>query len=144
MENHTDEGVESMKKFKHILITTLVLCAMLIMPVMASETCDLSDGTECEIWWMYDAEGHWRACVNHRDSKGNDTPVSVKEEHIFEDGYCTVCEAKEPKGVGTYSYLFVFIVVVGLSALIPMRMQKSFKKNNFEERPFGLDKYRRF
>lgn len=144
MENHTKEGIESMKKFRHILIMILVLCTVLVTPVIASETCDLSDGTDCEIWWMYDAEGHWRACVNHRDQNGNDTPVTVKEAHVFEDGACTICEAKESKGASMYSYLFVFVVVVGLSTLIPMRAQKSFKKNNFEERPFGLDKFRKF
>ena len=126
------------------MLVVLLVATMLVTPVMASETCDLSDGTPCDIWMFHNQEGHWRACVNHCDEKGNDTIVGEAEEHTFEEGVCTVCEVKESKGVGAYSYLFVFIVVVGLSALIPMRMQKSFKKNNFEERPFGLDKYRKF
>lgn len=133
-----------MKKSISLLLAIMLTLSVFVTSVMANETCDLADETECDIWWMYDAEGHWRACVNHRDPKGNDTPVSVKEAHVYEDGYCTICEAKESKGAGVYSYLFVFIIVVGLSIMIPMRMQKNFKKNNFEERPFGLDKYRKF
>ena len=133
-----------MKKIIHIIVTVMLMTTMLVMPASANEVCDLNDGTDCEIWWFYDAEGHWRACVNHRDEKGADTVVSEKEAHVFEEGICTICESKESKGVGVYSYIFVFIVVVGLSFLIPMRMHKNFKKNNFEERPFGLDKFRKF
>ena len=139
-----EKDLRIMKKILHMIVAVMLMALMLVTPVMASETCELSDGTACDIWMFHNNEGHWRACVNHRDEKGNDTIMGEAEEHIFEEGVCTVCEAKESKGAGAYSYLFVFIVVVGLSALIPMRMQKSFKKNNFEERPFGLDKYRRF
>ena len=133
-----------MKKIISLLLTVALVLAVFVTPVMANEICELSDGTECEIWWMYNNEVHWRACVNHRDEKGNDTLVSEVEAHTFEDGICTVCERKEVKGAGAYSYLFVFIVVLGLGLMITTRMQKSFKKNNFEERPFGLDKYRKF
>lgn len=133
-----------MKKSISLLLAIMLTLSVFVTPVMASETCDLSDGTECEIWWMYNNEAHWRACVNHHDEKGNDMPVSEVEPHTFEDGICTVCEREEVKGAGTYSYIFVFVVVLGLGLMITTRMQKSFKKNNFEERPFGLDKYRRF
>lgn len=133
-----------MKKIIKLLAVTLLAVSMLVTPVMASEVCSLSDGTACDIWLFYDKLGHWDACVNHRDAKGNVTIVGEVKAHEFEEGICTVCNVKESQGVGGYSYLFVFIVVVGISFLIPMRMQRSFKKNNFEERPFGLDKYRKF
>ncbi len=133
-----------MKKGISLLLAALLMMSVFVTPVMASETCDLSDGTDCEIWWMYDKTEHWRACVNHRDQNGTDTPVSEKEAHTYEEGICTICGMKEVKGVGMYSYLFVFIVVLAVSLLIPMKMQRSFKKNKFDERPFGLDKFRKF
>ncbi len=133
-----------MKKILKLFVVTLLAAVMFVTPVMASDVCQLSDGTACEIWMFHNQTGHWNACVNHRDAKGNDTVVGEVETHDFVEGVCTVCEAKESQETGLYSYLFVFIVVVGISLLIPMRMQNSFKKNNFEERPFGLDKYRKF
>ncbi len=133
-----------MKKIISLVLAIVLVLAVFVTPVMASEVCELSDGTECEIWWMYNKTEHWRACVNHRDQKGNDAPITEREPHTFEDGICTICEAKEVKGVGMYSYLFVFIVVLAVSLLIPMKMQRSFKKNKFDEHPFGLDKYRKF
>ena len=133
-----------MKKIISILLAAVFMMSVFVTPVMASEACELSDGTECEIWWMYDKAEHWRACVNHRDAKQNDTPVSEREAHTFEEGICTVCEFKEVKGVGMYSYVFVFVVVLGVGMLVITRMNKGFKKNNFEEHPFGLDKYRKF
>ena len=133
-----------MKRFISLLAAVLLSVSMLTTTVMASETCSLSDGTPCDIWHFYNKSGHWDACVNHRDAKGNDTLVGEVKAHEFEEGICTVCGVEESQGVGGYSYLFVFIVVVGISFLIPMRMQRNFKKNNFEERPFGLDKYRKF
>lgn len=135
-----------MKKIIGLFVAVLLSISMLVITVSADEKCTLAEnGAEgkCEIWWMFNEEGHWRACVEHRDAQGNDTVVSESEAHEFTDGICTVCEAKETKGIGMYSYLFVFIVVFAISFLIPLKKNRSFKKNKFDEHPFGLDKFRR-
>ncbi|MBQ8804478.1 MAG: hypothetical protein IJZ53_12650 [Tyzzerella sp.] len=136
-----------MKKIIGLFVAVLLSISMVVITVSADEKCTLAaNGAEgeCEIWWMFNAEGHWRACVEHRDASGNDTVVTEMESHEFVDGVCTVCEMKEIKGVGIYSYIFVFIVVVALGFLIPFKKNRSFKKNKFDEHPFGLDKFRKF
>lgn len=136
-----------MKKIFRLFLVVLISVSMLVITVSADEKCSLAvNGAKgkCEIWWMFNTEGHWRACVEHRDASGNDTVVTDVESHEFVGSVCTVCEMKETKGVGLYSYIFVFIVVVALGFLIPFKKNRDFKKNKFDEHPFGLDKFKKF
>lgn len=142
-----------MKKYTRLFTAILLAVMMFSMTVMGSEAEDTvsndeicsyaKDGETCEIWWFYNHKEHWRACVTHDNEAGKDVPVSENEPHEFQDGICTVCGTKETKGNGFTSYIFVFLVVAAVSLLVPMKMQRSFKKNKFDEHPFGLDKFRK-
>ena len=88
-----------MKKYWSLLAVLFVMVMLCTGTVLSNETCEYAtDGTECEIWYFYDNEFHWQACVNHKDVYGNDAKISEAEEHNFEEGKCSVCDAKETKG----------------------------------------------
>lgn len=139
-----------MKRYISLLVTILFAVLLSSTIAMASETsdnatddmevCSLADGEkDCEIWWFYNAEEHWRACVEHRDSHGNDTVTSDTEPHEFVDGVCAVCEAKETAGIGGMSYIFVILIVVAIGMMISFK----YKRNTMEATTFGLDKFRK-
>lgn len=138
-----------MKKYISLLVPMLLAVMLFATVSVASEVssetgdtevCSLADGKkDCEVWWFYNAKEHWRACVEHRDSFGNDTLVSDPESHTFEEGVCTVCGTKETSGIGGMSYLFVIIIVAGIGMMISFR----YKRNTMEATTFGLDKFRK-
>lgn len=135
-----------MKKFGKFLAVLLVAVSLISMTAFANETCSLADTAEgaCEIWWMYNKDQHWRACVEHRDSAGNDTIVSSPVDHEFADGVCTVCGRTESKGFfADKAYWIVFIVVAGIGFIIVSKYKPK-KLERDEATTFGLDKFKRF
>lgn len=137
---------------KHISLLATILLAVMLSATIAfandssstkpdgGEVCSLADGeTDCEIWWFYNATEHWRACVEHRDSYGNDTVVSETEPHDFVEEVCTVCGAKETSGISSASYILVILIVAGIGMMISIK----YKRNSMEATTFGLDKFRK-
>lgn len=134
-----------MKKFGKFLAIVFVAVFMLSMTAFATETCSLAETSEgeCEIWWMFDNDMHWRACVNHRDNAGNDTKVTEPEAHTFEDGVCTVCGREEVTGFFMErSYWIIFAIVAGVGFMIVMRFKPK-KLRSDEMTTFGLDKFKK-
>ena len=133
-----------MKRYIVALVSVLFIALFSMRVAFASETCEYAtDGEACEIWYFYNEENHWRACVNHDDVYGNDAAVSEEEAHTFEEGKCTVCDMKESKGSFTMSYWIVF-VAVGIAGLFATaRARTTFKNAKLDQTPFGLDKYKR-
>ena len=135
-----------MKRFVKFLAVVLSVVSMLSMTAFANETCSMAESSEepCEIWWVYDKEYHWRACVNHKNASGNDTVITAPEEHEFVDGICTVCERPEAKGfIAESGYWIVFLVVAGVGFMIVMRYKPK-KLGRDEMTTFGLDKFKKF
>lgn len=122
-----------------------IAVSLMSMTAFANETCSLAETSDgaCEIWWMYDNEQHWRACVNHRDEWGNDTLVSEPEDHEFVDGICTVCEREEVKGFITErGYWILFLLVAGAGYMVVFRYKPK-KLGRDEMTTFGLDKFKK-
>ena len=133
-----------MRRFGKFLAMVFVAVSLLSTTAFASETCVLSkiQEGECEIWWMYDNEKHWRACVNHRDRVGNDTVVTEPEAHEFVDGICTKCEREETGGLmAEKSYWIVFAIVAGIGYMIVLKYKPK-KLERDEMTTFGLDKFK--
>ncbi len=135
-----------MKKFGKFLATILITISLFSMTAFANETCALAETSEtpCDIWWMFDYESHWRACVNHRDAAGNDTRVTEPEAHAFVDGICSVCEREESSGfLVEKSYWIIIVIVAGVGYMIVTRY-RSPKLGKDDVTTFGLDKYKKF
>lgn len=135
-----------MKRFGKFLAIIIAAVSIMSMTVFANETCSLAEtaGGSCEIWWMFDNNQHWRACVAHRDSAGNDTIVTEPVAHEFKDGICTVCERPEPSGfLMQQSYWVVIAAVAGMGYFIVMKYKPK-KLGRDEVTTFGLDKFRKF
>lgn len=134
-----------MKRFGKFLAAILAAVTLFSMTAFANETCSLAETQEgaCEIWWMFDNEQHWRACVTHRDRAGNDAIVSSPEAHEFVDGVCTVCEREEVTGfVAEKGYWIVIVVIAGVGYIIVSRY-KSPKLGRDDVTTFGLDKFKK-
>lgn len=138
-----------MKKLGKLLAVIFVMVFLVSMTTFASETestetCSFAkEGETCEIWWFFNNQQHWRACVTHRDSSGNDIIVTDPVDHEFVDGICTVCERPETSGISKYSYLFVILVVFVIGMMITNKY-KSPKLGRDDVTTFGLDKFRKF
>ena len=135
-----------MKRVSKFLAAILITISLFSMTAFANETCALAESSEtpCEIWWMFNNEMHWRACVNHRDSAGNDTRVTEAEAHEFVDGICSVCEHKESSGfVSEQAYWIIIVMVAGIGYVIVLRYKPK-KLGRDEVTTFGLDKYKKF
>ena len=135
-----------MKKFGKLLAGLLVAISLLSMTAFANETCALAETQEgaCDIWWLFDNEQHWRACVQHRDQWGNDTKVSEPVAHEFVDGFCSVCGREEVTGfVAKQGYWILIVIVAGVGFMIITRY-RSPKLGRDEATTFGLDKFRKF
>ncbi len=135
-----------MKRVSKFLAVLLAAFSLISMTALASENCSLAETQDgdCEIWWMYDNEQHWRACVNHRDSAGNDTVVSEPEAHDFVDGVCTVCGREEVTGFLATSGYWIIIVMVAGAGIIIVNRYRSPKLRSDEVTTFGLDKFKKF
>ena len=135
-----------MKRFGKFLAAILVTISVFSMTAFANETCSLAETSEtpCEIWWMFNNDVHWRACVNHRDAEGNDTRVTDPEAHAFVDGICTVCEREESSGfVVDQAYWIIIVIVAGVGYMIVSKY-RSPKLRSDEMTTFGLDKFKKF
>ena len=135
-----------MKRLSKLLAAILLTISLFSMTAFANETCALAETSEspCEIWWMFDNDAHWRACVNHRDAGGNDTKVTEAEAHTFVDGICSVCEREESSGfAGNQAYWIVIVIVAGAGYVIVLRYKPK-KLGRDEVTTFGLDKYKKF
>ena len=135
-----------MKRVGKFLVILLATVSLLSMTAFANETCSLAvtEGGACEIWWMYDNEQHWRACVNHRNEWGADTIVTEPEAHEFVDGVCKVCEREEADGfIFSQSYWIVLLIVVGIGYSIVSKFKPK-KLGRDEATTFGLDKFKKF
>lgn len=134
-----------MKKISKFLAVLLMAVSLFSMTAFANETCALAESQEgaCEIWWMYDNEQHWRACVAHRDAAGNDTVVSEPVAHEFEDGFCSVCGREEVTGfVAERGYWILIVAIAGVGYIIISRF-RSPKLGRDDVTTFGLDKYKK-
>ena len=134
-----------MKRFGKFLAVMITALTLFSMTALANETCSLAErqGGECEIWWMFDNQQHWRACVAHRDAAGDDTIVSEPEAHDFVDGICTVCGREEVTGFfAEKGYWIIIIAVAGVGFIIISRY-KSPKLGRDEATTFGLDKFKK-
>ena len=133
-----------MKKYWSFLAVLFVMVMLCAGTAFANETCEYAtDGTACEIWYFYDNEYHWQACVNHKDVYGNDAKISEAEEHTFEEGKCSVCDAKETKGSSRMYYYIVLIIVGMLGLFASARSRTTFKDAKLDQRPFALDKFKK-
>ena len=134
-----------MKKFGKFLAIMIAAVTLFSMTAFANETCSMAEvqGGECEIWWMFDNQYHWKACVAHRDKAGNDTVVTEPEVHEFVDGVCTVCEREEVTGfLAEKGYWIVIAAIAGVGYIIISRYRFP-KLGRDDVMTFGLDKYKK-
>ena len=134
-----------MKRIGKFLATLFVVILLFSMTAFANETCSLAESQEgaCEIWWMFDNQYNWKACVAHRDGAGNDAIITEPEEHEFVDGICTVCEREEVTGfLAEKGYWIVIAAIAGIGYIIVSRY-RSPKLGRDDVTTFGLDKFKK-
>ena len=100
-----------------IMIVTLAL-SVLVTPVMASESMD-------------DLE-------NEKMEASNE-----ESEPVITVGAETETGEEQSSG-GILKFVILFALMIGISLLRPFLMQRSLRKNYYDERVWGLDKHRKF
>ena len=103
--------------FGFIMMVTLAL-SVLVTPVMASESLD-------------DLE-------NEKIESSNE-----EGEPVITVGAETETGTEQPSG-GILKFVILFALMIGISLLRPFLMQRSLRRNYYDERVWGLDKRRKF